>query len=102
MDGELLPLRDELRRMRLPAGRYDGEIVVHDVKGRPDFGLLQNFFDRSKTADIAYFIFDAAFLDGVDMREQILVERRAALQQVLAERHSEKVRFSESLNGAAR
>ena len=43
--GKLAPLKDELERMGLPDGWYDGEIVVHDANGRPNFGMLQLAFD---------------------------------------------------------
>jgi bifunctional non-homologous end joining protein LigD len=44
---KLLPLQKEIRRMKLPDGWYDGEIVVHDEHGKPNFNLLQLAFDGS-------------------------------------------------------
>lgn len=95
---KLIPLRDELRRMRLPDGWYDGEIIVHNEQGRPDFGLLQNSFDRKSVNDIIYYLFDAPYLDGVDMREQPVEVRRESLMNVLVERNSDKVMFSAQLD----
>jgi bifunctional non-homologous end joining protein LigD len=91
---KLAPLRKELERMKLPDGWYDGEIVVHDDKGKPNFGLLQLAFDGVRTADIVYFVFDAPYCNGYDLRDVPLVERRAALEQVLEKAKSDKVRFS--------
>ncbi|XYJ08900.1 DNA ligase D [Telluria sp. B2] len=91
----LAPLKDELERMGLPDGWYDGEIVVHDANGRPNFGMLQLAFDGSHGADILYFLFDVPYLGGYDLREVALVERRALLEGALAQAQpSEKVRFS--------
>jgi len=95
---KLRPLQAELQRLRLPSGWYDGEIVVHDSNGRPDFGLLQNAFDRGKSDAIVLFLFDGPFLDGEDLRAQPLMVRRERLQQALAQRPSDKVRFSAALD----
>jgi bifunctional non-homologous end joining protein LigD len=88
-------LHKELMRMKLPDGWYDGEIVVHDENGRPNFGMLQLAFDGSETAHIDYFLFDVPYLHGHDMRDVPLVARRAALKNVLDNCKSDLVRFSE-------
>jgi bifunctional non-homologous end joining protein LigD len=87
-------LRQEIRRMKLPDGWYDGEIVVHDENGKPNFNLLQLAFDGSNTAKIVYFVFDAPYYKGYDLRDVRLDLRRPLLQAVLEERPSEIVRFS--------
>jgi len=91
---KLTPLKEELERMALPDGWYDGEIVVHDDDGKPDFGLLQAAFDGNRAADIDYFLFDVPYFDGHDLREMPLVDRRTVLEQVLRKVKSDKVRFS--------
>ncbi|KQP23067.1 DNA ligase D [Pseudorhodoferax sp. Leaf267] len=91
----LKPLQAELQRMELPEGWYDGEIVVLDKQGKPDFGALQQSFDAAKTSPIVYYLFDVPYCAGHDLREQPLVARRALLQRLLAERASERVRFSD-------
>jgi bifunctional non-homologous end joining protein LigD len=95
------PLRAGLAKMKLPDGWYDGEIVVHDEKGRPDFGLLQQAFDGSHTASIVYFLFDAPFLDGYDLRQVPLVQRRELLAKALGKLPAKgMVRFSAELSAA--
>jgi bifunctional non-homologous end joining protein LigD len=92
---KLQPLQKELQRMKLPDGWYDGEIVVHDENGRPNFGLLQLAFDGSSTAQIVYFVFDAPYLRGYDLRDVPLEARRPLLQQALEKAPaSDIVRFS--------
>jgi bifunctional non-homologous end joining protein LigD len=91
---KLIPLRDALVKMKLPDGWYDGEIVVHDKNGKPDFGLLQLAFDGSNTADIVYFVFDVPYFDGHDLRDVPLVARRAILENVLKKAGTDQVRFS--------
>ena len=94
---KLQPLRDQLARAKLPSGWYDGEIVVHDDDGRPDFGLLQNAFDEENPGDIVYFIFDIPFHDGRDLRDLPLEQRRAILEKVLSKRANDTVRYSAAL-----
>jgi len=91
---KLLPLKRELERMKLPDGWYDGEIVVHDDSGKPDFGKLQLAFDGKHAEQIEFFLFDVPYFDGHDLRELPLVERRGLLEQLLARKKSDKVRFS--------
>lgn len=101
---KLEPLRAELARIALPPGWYDGEIVVHDSQGMPDFGLLQNSFDHKRTQQILYFLFDLPHLAGQDLRERPLTERRQLLRELLQLRaaDSDKVRFSETLDAPPR
>jgi len=87
-------LHKELLRMDLPDGWYDGEIVVLNEEGKPDFGALQLAFDESNTSDISYFIFDLPYCAGYDLREVPLWERRQVLERILQRQASELVRLS--------
>ena len=91
---KLKPLQQALIDMQLPDGWYDGEIVVHDQTGKPDFGLLQLAFDGSNTAEIVYFIFDAPYFDGHDLRDVPLESRRALLAPLFEKKGTDQVRFS--------
>lgn len=91
---KLLPLQKNIAKLKLPPGWYDGEIVVPNAKGVPDFGALQQSFDVSKTNDIILYLFDLPYFDGHDMRAVTLEARREVLQRVLDGLVSEQVRFS--------
>lgn len=54
----LKPLHGVLKKLKLPDGWYDGEIVVINVHGVPDFGARQNAFDVEGTQKIVYYLFD--------------------------------------------
>ncbi|WP_228896217.1 DNA ligase D [Pseudoduganella aquatica] len=95
---KLKPLQAALLKMKLPSGWYDGEIVVHDETGRPDFGLLQQSFDNEKTEDIVYFVFDAPYLDGHDLRSVPLEQRRALLSAVMTKHGTDTVRLSAQID----
>jgi bifunctional non-homologous end joining protein LigD len=92
---KLARLHKALQKMKLPDGWYDGEIVVHDENGRPNFGLLQLAFDGSDTAEMVYFLFDAPYFNGYDMRAVPLEARREVLKGALEKAPSDAVRFSE-------
>ncbi len=79
----------------------DGEVVVLDDRGVPDFNALQNAFDAEHTDDLRYFIFDAPFLEGRDLRVSPLQMRRALVQRLIAARGSGRVRFSEAFEAPA-
>jgi bifunctional non-homologous end joining protein LigD len=59
----------------------DGELVALDVHGRSRFQLLQNA-EREPT-HLQYCVFDLLYLDGKDLRDQSLLQRKAALEKVL-------------------
>lgn len=77
-------------------GWLDGEAVVLNDDGLPDFQALQNAFDVGRSDDILYFLFDLPFLDGHDLRQQPLEQRRAELKKLLGRRRSGPLRFSEA------
>jgi bifunctional non-homologous end joining protein LigD len=91
----LKPLRDEVRALGIASAWLDGEIVVMNGKGNPDFQSLQRAFDSSKTADIVFFVFDLPHFGGYDLRRVPLLERRQLLQRLLESRESAHVRYSE-------
>src|SRR3954470_23836336 len=83
-----------LRRMELPDGWYDGEIIMPGKDVPADFQALQGAFDSNRTADIVYYLFDLPFCAGYDLRDVPLVERRAVLQRIVERKPHANVRFS--------
>ena len=91
----MAPQAKALEKLKLGDSWLDGEAVVLDEQGMPDFQALQNAFDDARSGDILYFLFDAPWLDGVDQRESPVEQRREALQQKLPKRNG-PLRFSEA------
>lgn len=92
-----LPLQAKaLAEMKLDGSWLDGEVVVLNDKGFPDFQGLQNAFEIGRSVDIIYFVFDAPFLHDADQRELPVEDRRAALQKALGRKSRQIVRFSEA------
>ena len=52
----------------------DGELCALDAHGRSRFQLLQNALN--KKAKLLYVVFDALFVDGKDIRQKPLLERK--------------------------
>jgi bifunctional non-homologous end joining protein LigD len=71
---------------RLPAERLilDGEAVVQDADGRPNFSKVHS---RTKVPGehLVYYVFDLLYLDGFDLRDAPLVERKRVLKSLFDE-----------------
>jgi bifunctional non-homologous end joining protein LigD len=85
---------EALAGLGLESAWLDGEVVVPDDNGTPDFQALQNAFEAGRSGSIVYYLFDIPYLNGMDLREVSLEERRAALSQVLDANEYELLRFS--------
>lgn len=72
---------DALQTVRKKAV-LDGEIVVFDEKGKPNFQKLQNYKSDDRYA-IQYYVFDCLELDGKNLKSLPLIERKQILQKVL-------------------
>ncbi|UQB29695.1 DNA ligase D [Pseudomonas tremae] len=93
---ERLPeLVKALGALKLQDSWFDGEAVVLDEEGLPDFQGLQNAFDEGHSKKILYYLFDMPFLSGEDLRELPLEQRRDALKQVLDSQRSRLLRYSD-------
>lgn len=93
---KLRSLAAEVRALGLPDGWLDGEIVMVDANGVTDFQSLQNAFETAHVDAIQYYVFDLPYYAGRDLRAMPLIERRAVLRQLMAEKSTSRLRFSES------
>jgi len=84
-----------LAGLGLESGWLDGEVVVPNEEGAPDFQALQNAFEAGRSGSILYYLFDVPYLNGMDLRDVPLEQRRAALREVLEGSDSALLRFSE-------
>lgn len=87
-----------LAALGLESAWLDGEMVVANEHGVPDFQALQNAFEAVRSASIMYYLFDMPYLNGVDLREVPVEERRAALSTVLGGHEQPLLRFSEAFD----
>ena len=71
----------------------DGEVVVLDNEGKSNFGTLQNWRSE-EDGELYYYIFDVLWLNGKDLMEVPLSERREILNTMVPE--DSIIRFSEN------
>jgi bifunctional non-homologous end joining protein LigD len=91
-----LPRQAEaIASLALESAWLDGEMVVANDEGVPDFQALQNAFEADRSGNIVYYLFDMPYLNGMDLREVALEQRRAALSTVLERSEDDILRFSE-------
>ena len=70
----------------------DGEIVVLDEKGRPSFQLLQQY-GEDQNHPIIYYVFDMLYLNGKDIRNLSLIERKELLKKALPSGKKSIIRY---------
>ena len=58
----------------------DGEVVVLNHEGKPDFDALQRY---KKGDTIVYYVFDLLWLEGYSLLKTSLVERRSILEKII-------------------
>jgi bifunctional non-homologous end joining protein LigD len=83
---------DELPKINVKTAILDGEVVVTDAAGRPNFGLLQHRINLTKPADIErtaktypaqLMLFDILELNGQSLIKKTYQERREILENLI-------------------
>jgi len=69
----------------------DGEVVVVDDQGRPDFQQLQHYQDPGK-GHLVYYVFDLLYFRGHDLTAWPLLRRKELLKRTMPS--SLRIRFS--------
>jgi bifunctional non-homologous end joining protein LigD len=75
------PITDALRKFRFEAV-LDGEIVVVDDRGYPDFQMLQDYH-KSRRGYLLYYVFDLLYFEGHDLTNLPLLRRKELLKKIL-------------------
>lgn len=70
----------------------DGEIVILEPSGKSNFQMLQNYY-KKKIGKPVYYVFDLLMLNGKNLTEMPLIQRKALLEKLL--RGSKVVRYSD-------
>ncbi len=95
---------DALKTLGCRRAILDGELCHVDDSGKTSFQKLQNQMPRGKgggtpSKHLVYFVFDLLHLDGVDLRAQPLVERKAALRKLLGTKPKPPLAYSDHIQG---
>ena len=70
-------------RLPVKSAWIDGEIIVNDTEGRSSFQALQNVLSEDSQAKPLYYAFDLPYVDGYDLREATLLDRKALLREIV-------------------
>lgn len=82
-DDKFYPVHSAVQQLGIDAV-LDGEIVVADERGISSFGALQNWRSEAD-GELLYYVFDILWLNGKDLTQLPLTERRAILTETLPE-----------------
>lgn len=91
-DAKFFPVHSAVRQWNIKAV-VDGEVVVLDKAGKSDFGALQNWRSEAD-GDLFYYVFDLIWMNGKDLMQIPLSERRNLLRHTVPENNI--IRFSEN------
>jgi bifunctional non-homologous end joining protein LigD len=87
-----------LAELHLGSALIDGEAVVEDQSGFSSFSNLQIALKENRQDKMRYHAFDLIYLDGYDLTQVPLIERKALLQAALSGLPANsQVRYSEHL-----
>lgn len=102
--GRFERIADALRTLPIQNAILDGEVVAIQRDGTSSFRLLQKALATEHTGNLVYQLFDLLYLDGVDLRNAPLLERKRLLGQLTTRAALTKtgtLRYTEHLPGAA-
>jgi len=91
--GKYPHIAEALNWLKLRGAVFDGEVVALDESGRANFQELQSA--RLSRLPIVYYVFDVLHLQGRDLLDRPLSERREHLEE-LATRFSDPLRLNPS------
>ena len=77
------PIVVALRKLKMDMV-LDGEIVLLNEKGKPDFQKLQNY-SRNNSYSLAYYVFDILSFEGNDLKDLPLIERKKIVEEGVAQ-----------------
>jgi bifunctional non-homologous end joining protein LigD len=86
--------------LRCKSAIIDGEAIVQDGNGVSDFEALSSAM-QWRPHSIILYAFDLMHLDGKDLRQQALSERRSILKALLGSDDESRIQFSEEFVGDA-
>ncbi|MBN9310231.1 DNA ligase D [Devosia sp.] len=91
----------EFAKLPVKQAIIDGEIVVLDEKGISRFAALQDALSEGAGNKLHFYAFDLLYLDGVDIRDVELRQRKQLLAQMLGGHVSSRsaIQYSDHVEG---
>jgi bifunctional non-homologous end joining protein LigD len=88
---------EEAAKLQVRSALIDGEAVVLEPGGRSSFQALQGAL-KGAPDDIDYYAFDLLELNGEDLTQLPLIERKAKLRAIIPD-GNDRLRYSEHIEG---
>lgn len=92
-------IHKELQHLAAQSALLDGEIVVLDEQGKSDFHSMHEALHDDEQSRFVYMVFDLLYLNGVDVRELPLIERKEVLKKLLEHSRLKNIRYTEHIEG---
>jgi bifunctional non-homologous end joining protein LigD len=86
-----------LGRLSVDSAILDGELVVLTETGQSSFAKLQAAFEEGASHPLTYFAFDLLHLNGQDLRQQPLTERKQILAQMVESLGEQVIQYGQHL-----
>jgi bifunctional non-homologous end joining protein LigD len=93
------PIAEAFGRLKCTNALIDGEVVVENESGLSAFSMLVEALSRKSYESFVYWAFDLLFVDGEDLRDAPLADRKRALKALLGRKPPAPLRFSEDMSG---
>ena len=95
-------IADALAEIPIASAILDGEVVALDEHGISNFQKLQNSLKTGDDSSLVYYVFDAPYLEGYDLTDVPLVNRKEILANVLNSANPDndgRIRYSDHILG---
>ena len=86
------------RALECKSAILDGEAVIQDESGVSDFEALRSAI-HARSPNIILYAFDLLHLDGRDIRQQMLSDRRTLLKRLVGDDAESRIQVSDEFDG---
>jgi bifunctional non-homologous end joining protein LigD len=94
---DFAPVCAAAERIKAKSLIIDGEVIVPDADGRPDFSALRSAIGKDPDR-LLFYAFDLLYLDGLDIRNAPLIDRRSVLAHLVATLRGGRILLSETID----
>jgi bifunctional non-homologous end joining protein LigD len=94
---DFAPICTAAERIAAKSIIIDGEVIVPDADGRPDFSALRSAIGKDPDR-LLFYAFDLLYFDGLDIRDAPLIDRRSVLSHLVATLRGGRILLSETID----
>jgi bifunctional non-homologous end joining protein LigD len=94
------PVADAINDLPVEKAIIDGEVSITDTQGKTSFQRLQNAVKKREFNSLVFFVFDLLYLNGYDLMNAPLVERKRLLHALIGDDKDSTIHYSDHIPGA--